>query len=70
MTQTFSEPEKSLLAQLLEGRDADLYSERGVSCPGDLPQASDPDLVERARSAKATLGAQPSSFISFEASMA
>lgn len=56
MTQTFSEPEKSLLAQLLEGRDADLYSERGVSCPGDLPQASDPDLVERARSAKATLG--------------
>lgn len=56
MTQTFSEPEKSLLAQFLEGSRADLYSERGVSCPGDLPQASDPDLVERARSAKATLG--------------
>lgn len=56
MTQTFSEPQKSLLAQLLEGKNADLYSERGVSCPGELPQASDPDLVERARLAKATLG--------------
>lgn len=56
MTQTFSEPQKSLLAQLLEGKNADLYSERGVSCPGELPQASDSDLVERARLAKATLG--------------
>lgn len=55
MTQTFSEPEKSLLAQLLEGRNSDLYSERGVSCPGEMPEASDPTLVERARAAKATL---------------
>ena len=38
------------------GRGKDLTSERGVECPGDLPAASDPDLVERARAAKATLG--------------
>jgi quinolinate synthase len=31
-------------------------SERGVDCPGDLPAASDPDLVARARAAKAALG--------------
>ena len=41
---------------LLLGRGADLASERGVECPGDLPAASDPDLVERARAAKAALG--------------
>ncbi|MFJ6213849.1 quinolinate synthase NadA [Streptomyces sp. NPDC092296] len=44
------------LALLLLGRDADPDSERGVECPGDLPAASDPDLVERARAAKARLG--------------
>jgi len=38
------------------GRGIDLDSERGVDCPGDLPPASDPDLVERARAAKAKLG--------------
>ena len=38
------------------GRGRDLSSERGVECPGDLPAASDPDLVERARVAKAALG--------------
>src|SRR5918992_3808783 len=38
------------------GRGTDLASERGVECPGDLPSASDPDLVERARAAKAALG--------------
>ncbi|MET1058634.1 MAG: quinolinate synthase NadA [Nocardioides sp.] len=38
------------------GRGQDLSSERGVECPGDLPAASDPDLVERARAAKAALG--------------
>ena len=38
------------------GRGKDLTSERGVECPGDLPAASDPDLVERARAAKAALG--------------
>ncbi|AXI77159.1 quinolinate synthase NadA [Peterkaempfera bronchialis] len=44
------------LALLLLGRDADPDSERGVECPGDLPAASDPGLVERARAAKARLG--------------
>ncbi|MDB1089930.1 quinolinate synthase NadA [Streptomyces sp. ACA25] len=44
------------LALLLLGREADPASERGVDCPGDLPAASDPDLVERARAAKAALG--------------
>jgi quinolinate synthase len=38
------------------GRGSDPASERGVECPGDLPSASDPDLVERARAAKAALG--------------
>ncbi len=38
------------------GRGSDPASERGVECPGDLPAASDPDLVARARAAKAALG--------------
>ncbi len=38
------------------GRGRDLSAERGVECPGDLPAASDPDLVARAHAAKATLG--------------
>src|SRR5260370_39728513 len=38
------------------GRAADPASERGVDCPGALPPASDPDLVERAKAAKAALG--------------
>ena len=38
------------------GRGADRSSERGVECPGDLPAASDPQLVERARAAKEALG--------------
>jgi quinolinate synthase len=38
------------------GRGRDLTTERGVECPGDLPAASDPDLVARARAAKAALG--------------
>ena len=36
----------------------DLASERGVSCDGELPAASDPDLVARAISAKAALGSR------------
>jgi quinolinate synthase len=44
------------LPLLLLGRGADPNSERGVECPGDLPSASDPDLVERARRARAGLG--------------
>ncbi|GAA3554753.1 quinolinate synthase NadA [Nonomuraea rosea] len=38
------------------GQSADPHSEKGVDCPGELPPASDPDLVERARKAKAALG--------------
>ena len=48
--------EPSPLALLLLGRQRDPDSERGVDCPGDLPAASDPTLVERARAAKAALG--------------
>jgi quinolinate synthase len=44
------------LALLLLGRETDPKSERGVECPGELPAPSDPDLVERARAAKAKLG--------------
>jgi quinolinate synthase len=44
------------LPLLLLGRGADPNSERGVECPGDLPPASDPDLVDRARKARAALG--------------
>jgi quinolinate synthase len=46
------------LALLLLGRESDPRSERGVDCPGDLPAASDPDLVARARAAKARLGSK------------
>ena len=38
------------------GKGRDLSSERGVECPGDLPPASDPDLVARAQAAKDALG--------------
>ncbi|MET8008118.1 quinolinate synthase NadA [Nonomuraea glycinis] len=38
------------------GQGADPHSERGVDCPGELPPASDPDLVDRARKAKQALG--------------
>ncbi|TQS23598.1 quinolinate synthase NadA [Microbispora hainanensis] len=38
------------------GRGTDPHSERGVDCPGELPPASDPTLVERARVAKERLG--------------
>ncbi|TDD67472.1 quinolinate synthase NadA [Actinomadura rubrisoli] len=44
------------LPLLLLGSGADPASERGVDCPGDLPPASDPALVERAAAAKAALG--------------
>jgi len=55
-TARFVEPSPTPLALLLLGRDADPNSETGVECPGDLPAASDPGLVERARAAKAALG--------------
>ena len=51
---TFVEPAPSAL--LLLGRGVDLASERGVECAGALPSPSDPDLVERARAARAALG--------------
>jgi quinolinate synthase len=38
------------------GLGTDRSSERGVECPGDLPAASDPDLVARAQRAKEKLG--------------
>ena len=53
---SFVEPAPTPLALLLLGRGADPASERGVECPGDLPAASDPDLVARGRAAKAALG--------------
>lgn len=47
------------LAQLLLlGQGSDLASERGVSCTGDLPEASDPTLVARATAAKQALGSK------------
>ena len=56
-TETYgTDPAPSPLALLLLGREADPNSERGVECPGDLPAASDPDLVARARAAKEKLG--------------
>jgi quinolinate synthase len=47
---------KSLSDLLILGQGSDLASERGVSCSGELPAASDPHLLERARIARAALG--------------
>jgi quinolinate synthase len=52
----FKEPAATPLALLLLGRGSDSDSERGVDCPGELPPASEPGLVERAAAAKAALG--------------
>jgi quinolinate synthase len=51
-----SSPTKVGLPLLVLGRGTDRASERGVDCPGELPPASDPDLVARARAARAALG--------------
>jgi quinolinate synthase len=56
VTSTWTEPSNTATALLLLGRGTDPASERGVDCPGDLPAASDPDLVARATAAKAALG--------------
>jgi quinolinate synthase len=56
MPGSLHEPELTPLALLLLGRQSDPDSERGVDCPGELPPASDPSLVERARAAKQALG--------------
>ncbi len=57
---TFTEPRPPApaisTALLLLGRGSDASAERGVDCPGELPPASDPDLVARARAARAALG--------------
>jgi quinolinate synthase len=39
-----------------ETSPADMLSERGVDCPGTLPEPSDPDLSARAARARAELG--------------
>jgi quinolinate synthase len=41
---------------LLLGSRSDPLSERGVTCAGEVPDASDPELVSRARMARAALG--------------
>lgn len=46
----------SITDLLLLGQRKDLASERGVSCPGELPAPSDPELQERARKARTALG--------------
>jgi quinolinate synthase len=58
VTELMAGVEHTPVALLLLGRNSDPSSERGVDCPGDLPAASDPSLVERARAAKAALGDQ------------
>ncbi len=49
-------PTPASLPLLVLGAGRDLATERGVECPGELPPASDPHLVERARAAKEALG--------------
>jgi quinolinate synthase len=53
---TFTEPAATPLALFLLGQGTDPASERGVDCPGELPPASDPSLVARARAARDALG--------------
>ena len=48
----------SLSDLLVLGQGSDLASERGVSCTGELPPASDPHLVDRAIAAKKALGSR------------
>jgi len=48
--------DRAQLSLYVLGTRSDPRSERGVECPGELPAASDPALVERARRAKAALG--------------
>ena len=53
---TFTEPDPTPLALLLLGRTPDPATEKGVECPGELPPASDPDLVADVRRFKEELG--------------
>jgi quinolinate synthase len=54
----FAEPAKAghQLPLLVLGAASDHRTEKGVSCPGELPAPSDPDLVRRAERARAALG--------------
>lgn len=47
-----------MLEFLSRGSAPDLGSERGVSCTGELPEPSDPALVDRAIAAKTALGSR------------
>ena len=47
---------RSPLPLLMLGASADIDPETGVSCPGELPPASDPSLAHRARQARDLLG--------------
>jgi len=49
---------ETLLELLRRGSESDLDSERGVSCEGQLPSPSDPDLVARAKAAREKLGSK------------
>jgi quinolinate synthase len=49
-------PRPSSLTLHVLGTGSDPRSERGVSCPGELPAPSDPRLVRRAKAARAALG--------------
>jgi quinolinate synthase len=55
MAPTWTEPSPTPLLHLL-GNYSDPDTEKGVECPGELPKASAPDLVERALVAKEKLG--------------
>ncbi len=56
LTQPVSAEPGRQLPLLILGPGADPNSERGVSCPGELPALSDPALVHRAEVARARLG--------------
>ena len=55
MAPTWTEPAPTHLLHLL-GNLSDQETEKGVECPGELPKASAPDLVQRALVAKEKLG--------------
>jgi len=55
MAPTWTEPSPTPLLHLL-GNYSNPDTEKGVECPGELPKASAPDLVERALVAKEKLG--------------
>ena len=55
MAPTWTEPAPTPLLHLL-GNLSDQETEKGVECPGELPKASAPDLVQRALVAKEKLG--------------